>query len=169
MNDLDRIHAEERRRSRSEWIRALFRRASEADRKRRARVAKTITILAAWLPHGTCQTAPQNPIIPMPVEELQNLGCGVEFVRTGPNPVVLSMIAHRGEGFDLDVWVFVNESGEVVSDSTCLHPPTWNHEYNKRVISEMTEWSFRPAIRNGVPVGAWFSWGIRMGGQQHAR
>ncbi len=70
---MDRIHAEERRRSRSEWIRALFRRAFEADRKRRARVAKTITVLAAWLPHGTCQTAPQTPIIPMPVEEVGSM------------------------------------------------------------------------------------------------
>ena len=67
----------------------------------------------------------------------------------------------RLRGFDLTVWVFVTEQGEVVPDSTWLSPPSPDRRYNDRLISEAAEWSFRPAFRNGVAVAAWFRWVVK--------
>lgn len=64
----------------------------------------------------------------------------------------------RLRGFDLAVWVFVTELGEVVPDSTRLDPESPDRRYNERLIREAAEWSFRPAVRNGVAVAAWFRW-----------
>ena len=78
-----------------------------------------------------------------------------------PSPRMIIPVVDTPRGlrdFDLKVWVFVNELGEVVPDSTWLEPPSRDRRYNERLISEAAEWSFRPAIRNGVPVAAWFSW-----------
>ena len=82
-----------------------------------------------------------------------------------PMPVPRMMIpvvdAPKGlKNLDLTVWVFVNELGEVVADSTWLQPPSPDRRFNERLVSEAADWSFRPAIRNGIPVAAWFSWDV---------
>jgi hypothetical protein len=76
-----------------------------------------------------------------------------------PRMIIPVVETPRGlRDFDLTVWVFVNELGEVVSDSTWLQPPSPDRRYNERLVSEAADWSFRPARKNGVPVAAWFSW-----------
>ncbi|MDH3270805.1 MAG: hypothetical protein OEN56_05700 [Gemmatimonadota bacterium] len=65
-------------------------------------------------------------------------------------------------GTELRVWVFVDERGRVVPDSTRLDPPTKNGGYNRRLIREASEWVFRPAIKEGQPVASWFPYHISM-------
>ena len=79
-----------------------------------------------------------------------------------PRGMILPVDTPRNlRGFELKVWVFVNERGVVVADSTWLDPPSRDRRYNQRVLSEAAEWSFNPAVRDGVPVAAWFSWLIK--------
>lgn len=63
-------------------------------------------------------------------------------------------------GVDVKVWVFVNEFGEVVADSTRLEPPTRDRRYNERLLKVASEWVFRPATRGGLPIAAWFAYTV---------
>lgn len=65
-------------------------------------------------------------------------------------------------GTEVQVWVFVDQSGRVVADSTRLDPPTRDRDFNRRLIREASEWVFRPATRDGSPVSAWFPYLIIM-------
>lgn len=65
----------------------------------------------------------------------------------------------RGE---LEVWVFVNEEGRVVADSTRLEPPTSDREFNEQVIREAAHWMFEPAREGGEPVAAWWFYRVSM-------
>lgn len=65
-------------------------------------------------------------------------------------------------GTEVQVWVFVNESGRVVSDSTRLDPPTRDGGFNRRLIREASEWVFRPAVQEGTPIASWFPYKISM-------
>ena len=65
-------------------------------------------------------------------------------------------------GTEVQVWVFVNDQGRVVADSTRLEPPTRDRDFNRRLIREAAEWVFRPAIREGKPVASWFPYRITM-------
>jgi hypothetical protein len=65
-------------------------------------------------------------------------------------------------GTEVQVWVFVNERGRVVADSTRLDPPTRDGGFNRRLIREASEWVFRPAVRQGKPVASWFPYKISM-------
>lgn len=65
-------------------------------------------------------------------------------------------------GTEVQVWVFVNESGRVVSDSTRLDPPTRDRGFNRRLIREASEWVFRPAVQEGTPIASWFPYKISM-------
>lgn len=65
-------------------------------------------------------------------------------------------------GTEVEVWVFVDEQGRVVADSTRLDPPTRDRGFNRRLIEEAAEWVFRPAIREGLPVASWFPYRITM-------
>ena len=70
-------------------------------------------------------------------------------------------IGHKGlRDVTVRVWVFVNESGRVVADSTRLDPPTRDRKLNRKLIEEAAEWRFYPGIRNGQPVAAWTSYTI---------
>ncbi|MDE2975107.1 MAG: hypothetical protein OXU64_10405 [Gemmatimonadota bacterium] len=60
------------------------------------------------------------------------------------------------------VWVFVDESGRVVADSTYLDPPTGSGKLNRQLISEAADVRFHPATRYGKPVAAWDSYTIDM-------
>jgi hypothetical protein len=66
------------------------------------------------------------------------------------------------KGTTVEVWVFVNEQGKVVPDSTRLNPPTGDKGFNQRLIREASEWVFRPATRGGKAVASWFPYQISM-------
>lgn len=66
------------------------------------------------------------------------------------------------KGMTVEVWVFVDEHGRVVPDSTRLNPPTRDRRFNQRLIREAAEWVFRPAIKEGKPVASWFPYRISM-------
>jgi hypothetical protein len=65
-------------------------------------------------------------------------------------------------GTEVQVWVFVDASGQVVPDSTRLDPPTRDRGFNRQLIREAAEWVFRPAIDQGRPVASWFPYRISM-------
>lgn len=65
-------------------------------------------------------------------------------------------------GTEVQVWVFVDERGRVVPDSTRLDPPTRDRGFNRRLIEEAAEWVFRPALQAGQPVASWFPYRIFM-------
>jgi hypothetical protein len=66
------------------------------------------------------------------------------------------------KGTSVEVWVFVDEQGRVVSDSTRLNPPTRDRGFNQRLMREAAEWVFRPATRAGKAVASWFPYTISM-------
>ena len=68
----------------------------------------------------------------------------------------------RLRGTQIQVWVFVDERGLVVPDSTRLRPPTRDRGYNRRLIEEAAEWVFEPARQGGEPVASWFPYTISM-------
>ena len=63
---------------------------------------------------------------------------------------------------EVQVWVFVDENGLVVSDSTRLDPPTRDSSFNQRLIREASDWVFQPAQQEGKAVSSWFPYRIRM-------
>ncbi|MDA0327492.1 MAG: hypothetical protein O2958_00565 [Gemmatimonadetes bacterium] len=63
---------------------------------------------------------------------------------------------------EVQVWVFVDERGRVVSDSTRLAPPTRDGGYNRRLIREASEWVFRPATQDGKAIASWFAYKLSM-------
>lgn len=65
-------------------------------------------------------------------------------------------------GTEVQVWVFVDERGHVVADSTRLDPPTRDGGFNRRLIREAAEWVFRPAVREGQAIASWFPYRISM-------
>jgi len=65
-------------------------------------------------------------------------------------------------GTEVQVWVFVDERGQVVADSTRLDPPTRDRGFNRRLIREASEWVFRPAVQEGRAVASWFPYKISM-------
>ena len=65
-------------------------------------------------------------------------------------------------GTTVQVWVFVNERGRVVADSTRLDPPTRNGDFNRQLIREAAEWVFRPAQKEGKAVPSWYPYTISM-------
>lgn len=71
--------------------------------------------------------------------------------------------ANKGlRGTEVQVWVFVDETGRVVADSTRLDPPTRDGDFNRRLIREASDWSFRPARQEGRAVASWFPYKISM-------
>jgi hypothetical protein len=65
-------------------------------------------------------------------------------------------------GTEVQVWVFVDETGRVVADSTRLDPPTRDRDFNRRLIREASRWVFRPARQEGRAVSSWFPYRISM-------
>ena len=65
-------------------------------------------------------------------------------------------------GTTVEVWVFVDEQGRGVPDSTRLNPPTKDRRFNQRLIREASEWVFRPAQQAGKAVASWFPYQISM-------
>lgn len=63
---------------------------------------------------------------------------------------------------EISVWVFVDEAGRVVPDSTRLDPNTGNRDLDRRLIREASDWRFSPAVQDGEAVASWFPYRIRM-------
>ena len=77
-------------------------------------------------------------------------------------PVIMPSSNPDLRGTHVQVWVFVDEAGRVVADSTRLEPPTRNRDLNRRLIREASEWVFRPAQQDGKAVASWFPYRISM-------
>lgn len=70
---------------------------------------------------------------------------------------------NRGlRGTQVEVWVFVDEGGRVVPDSTRLEPPTTDRRFNDQLIREAAQWLFQPARMGSEVVASWFPYTIRM-------
>jgi hypothetical protein len=79
-----------------------------------------------------------------------------------PRGMIIPPANDELRGTTVAVWVFVNERGRVVPDSTRLDPPTRDRDFNRRLIREAAEWIFRPATKGGEPVASWFPYEISM-------
>ena len=79
-----------------------------------------------------------------------------------PRGMIIPPTNNSLRGTAVQVWVFVDEGGRVVSDSTRLDPPTRDRGFNRRLIREAAEWVFRPAVQEGRPVASWFPYRISM-------
>ncbi len=86
------------------------------------------------------------------------------FRVTPPTPrgMILPPTNDNLKGKTVEVWVFVDETGRVVADSTRLNPPTSDRSFNRRLIEEAAEWVFRPALKGGRPIASWFPYQISM-------
>ncbi len=70
---------------------------------------------------------------------------------------------HRSlRGREIQVWVFVDERGRVVADSTRLEPPTPDRRLNEQIIADAAQWIFNPARREGAAVASWYPYVISM-------
>lgn len=79
-----------------------------------------------------------------------------------PRGMIIPPANRNLKGTTVEVWVFVDEAGKVVPDSTRLNPPTRDRGFNQRLIREAAEWVFRPATRAGQAVASWFPYQISM-------
>jgi len=79
-----------------------------------------------------------------------------------PRGMIIPPDNDRLRGTEVQVWVFVDETGRVVADSTRLDPSTRDGDFNRRLIREASEWTFRPATQDGEAVSSWFPYRIRM-------
>ena len=79
-----------------------------------------------------------------------------------PRGMIIPPTNRELRGTEVQVWVFVDERGKVVADSTRLLPPTKDRGFNRRLMREAAEWVFVPAKRDGQPVAAWFPYTISM-------
>lgn len=79
-----------------------------------------------------------------------------------PRGMIIPPANSELRGTEVQVWVFVDENGRVVADSTRLEPPTSDGDFNRRLIREAAEWVFRPAVLAGKAVASWFPYRISM-------
>ncbi len=88
---------------------------------------------------------------------------GADGIRPpSPRGMIIPPTNRDLRGTEVRVWVFVDRVGRVVPDSTRLEPPTRDGAFNRRLIAEAAEWVFRPAMRAGEAVSAWFPYRIIM-------
>ncbi len=65
----------------------------------------------------------------------------------------------------VEVWIWVDERGQVVADRTQLRPPTSDRNFNALLLEEASRMTFRPAMRGGQPVAEWYHYTLeRTGG-----
>ncbi len=84
------------------------------------------------------------------------------LVPPSPRGMIIPPANKSLRGQEVQVWVFVNELGRVVADSTRLRPPTSDNDFNNRLVREASEWIFEPAKKGGKAVGSWFPYTISM-------
>ncbi len=80
-------------------------------------------------------------------------------VPPSPRGIIFPPVSGSLDG-EMEVWVFVDENGRVVSDSTRLEPPTSDRSYNEQVKEEAASWMFRPARRGEEVVASWWNYTI---------
>lgn len=91
-------------------------------------------------------------------------GTGTDGLAIDTEPRHRGMIVPpTGKKYATDVWVFIDEFGRVVADSTRLDPPTKDRKLNRKLIAEAAEWRFYPATRRGRPVAVWHMFSIQSG------
>jgi hypothetical protein len=83
-------------------------------------------------------------------------------VPPSPRGMIIPPTNSRMRGSQIQVWVFVNEQGRVVADSTRLDPATSDRRFNRQLMEEAAQWVFEPARQDGTPVPAWFPYTISM-------
>lgn len=83
-------------------------------------------------------------------------------VPPSPRGMIIPPTHRSMRGQEVEVWVFVDERGRVVPDSTRLEPPTSNRSFNDQLMREAAQWVFQPARRGEEPVAAWFPYTISM-------
>ena len=84
-------------------------------------------------------------------------------VPPSPRGIIMPPSTPSVRGQRVEVWVWVNERGRVVADSTQLRLPTSDRGFNARIIREAAEWVFEPAkSRSGESVASWFPYRISM-------
>ncbi len=84
------------------------------------------------------------------------------LVPPSPRGMIMPPANDRLKGREVEVWVFVDERGRVVPDSTRLEPPTSDRDFNRRLMREASQWVFEPARQGGKPVASWFPYTISM-------
>ena len=84
------------------------------------------------------------------------------LVPPSPRGMIIPPSNRSLRGQQVEVWVFVDERGRVVADSTYLEKPTSDEGFNRRLIREAAEWVFQPARLAGNPVATWFPYRISM-------
>lgn len=65
-------------------------------------------------------------------------------------------------GKEVEVWVWVTETGSVAADSTLLRPGTGDRKFDQQLRRQAAEWVFRPATRGGQEIAAWFQYVITL-------
>lgn len=65
-------------------------------------------------------------------------------------------------GREVEVWVFVTEQGQVVPDSTRLHPSTGDRKFDRKLRDYAADWVFEAARRDGQAVAEWFRYTLIM-------
>ena len=83
-----------------------------------------------------------------------------DWMPATPRDMIIPSNKHDLNGKEIQVWVFVDESGGVIPDSTYIDPVPENEDFNRRLIRQAAEWLFRPATRDGKPVASWFTYRI---------
>ncbi len=78
------------------------------------------------------------------------------LVPPSPRGMIIPPSNRSLRGQEIQIWVFVNEFGRVVADSTRLQPPTSDSDYNDRLVRVAAEWIFEPARKGGQAVSSWF-------------
>ena len=84
------------------------------------------------------------------------------IIPPSPRSMILPPSNRNLRDREVEVWVYVLETGRVAADSVRLMPPTSDRDFNRRLIQEATRWMFEPARRGGTPVAAWFRYVISM-------
>ena len=84
------------------------------------------------------------------------------LIPPSPRGMIIPPANKKLKGQEVEVWVFVDERGRVVADSTRLRPPTSDRDFNRRLVSEAAEWVFAPAKKGGKAVASWFPYTISM-------
>ena len=77
-----------------------------------------------------------------------------------PRDIIIPSNKRDLRGTEIQVWVFIDESGGVIPDSTYIDPVTEDTDFNRRLIRQAAEWLFRPGTRDGKPVASWFTYRI---------
>jgi hypothetical protein len=84
------------------------------------------------------------------------------IIPPSPRGIILPPTNESLRGRRVEIWVFVDERGRVVADSTRLQPPTPDQGFNERLVGEAAEWVFEPARQNGAPLATWFPYTVSM-------